>query len=242
MPGGYYSAIIQYYIEIKTAKNITLKGIGIMALSERMKVATKSKNLSMSVFTGHFSTGRSHSNYFIDITSQKSGLAEAKAVAASLAGEYKSNTLIDTVLCLDDTQVIATCLAEELVRNDYASINSNNSINILTPEQTAASQLLFRDNTAPMIRNKRVLILAATVVTGFTAKSAIDAVNYYGGQVAGIACIYSTVTECMGIPVKSAFNINDLPDYRSYSSFECPMCKAGQKIDALVNNYGISEL
>lgn len=213
-----------------------------MALSEGYKVVTKSKNLSMTVFRGHFSTGRCHSNYFIDITSQKSGLAEAKAIANALAAEYKSSTLIDTIICLDDTQVIATCLAEELVKPDYASINSNVAMSILTPEQTAASQLIFRDNTVPMIKNKRVLILAATVVSGFTAKTAIDAIRYYGGQVAGVACIYSGAAECMGVPITSVFNHDDLPDYQSYSSFECPFCKAGHKLDALVNNYGFSEL
>lgn len=213
-----------------------------MALNDSYKVAARSTHLFMSVFRGHFSTGRSHSNYYIDITSQKSNLSEAKAVARALAAEYKSSTLVDTIICLDDTQVIATCLAEELVKPDYASINSNGVIHIITPEQTSASQLLFRDNTAPMVKDKRVLILAASVVTGYTAKSAIDAIKYYGGQVAGIACIFATVDDCLGVPVNSAFNHKDLPDYKSYSSFECPLCKEGKKIDALVNNYGFSEL
>ena len=39
-----------------------------------------------------------------------------------------------------------------------------------------------------------------------------------------------------------ASNPNDLPDYESYDSHACPWCKAGQKIDALVNSFGYSSL
>ncbi len=212
-----------------------------MALNEVSKILSK-KGVSVSVYSGHFSTGRSHSNYFIDITAQKSKLSQAGEVARTLAAEYKGSALIDTIVCIDDTQVIATCLAQELIKPDYASINANGQIDILTPEQTSASLLLFRDNTAPMIRNKRVLVLAASVVTGYTIKSAIDAITYYGGQVAGAACIFTTINECNGVPITSIFNTADLPDYKTSSTLECTLCKTGHKIDALVNNYGFSEL
>ena len=33
----------------------------------------------------------------------------------------------------------------------------------------------------------------------------------------------------------------DLPDYESYSYAECPYCKAGRRIEALVNSYGYSK-
>ena len=35
---------------------------------------------------------------------------------------------------------------------------------------------------------------------------------------------------------------DDIPDYESYDYKECPYCKAGQKIDALVNSFGYSAL
>ena len=35
---------------------------------------------------------------------------------------------------------------------------------------------------------------------------------------------------------------NDLPDYKNYSSNDCPMCKKGEKIDALINCHGFSKL
>ena len=36
--------------------------------------------------------------------------------------------------------------------------------------------------------------------------------------------------------------VRSLPDYASFDSRDCPMCKAGQHIDALVNSFGYSAL
>ena len=86
------------------------------------------------------------------------------------------------------------------------------------------------------------MILAVSVASGKTVESAIDAVNYYGGKVSGISAIFSTSTECRGVPVRSVFDPNDLENYKCYPAHECPMCKAGQKLDALVNSHGFSKL
>ena len=42
--------------------------------------------------------------------------------------------------------------------------------------------------------------------------------------------------------VHSVFDTNDLPDYESYDFRDCPFCKAGRRIDALVNSFGYSSL
>ena len=70
----------------------------------------------------------------------------------------------------------------------------------------------------------------------------MEAVDYYGGIVAGITAIFATVDECAGHPVTSIFDPATLGDYQSFDSRDCPWCKAGQKIDALVNSYGYSSL
>ena len=93
-----------------------------------------------------------------------------------------------------------------------------------------------------MIEGKNVLILAASVVTGYTAKSAIEAISYYGGRVAGISSIFATQSSFMGYDVVSAFDPNDLPGYSTHTPGECPMCRQGQRIDGLVNSFGISKL
>jgi orotate phosphoribosyltransferase len=84
--------------------------------------------------------------------------------------------------------------------------------------------------------------LAASITTGYTVQAAIEAVEYYGGQVACLSSIFSTETEVSGHKVTSIFNPNNLPDYASYDSRECPMCRAGKRIDALVNSFGYSAL
>ena len=131
----------------------------------------------------------------------------------------------------------ARAAAAELVR-EYKST----TIYVVTPEHTTGSQLLFRENTAPMIAGKHVLVLAASVTTGFTVQGAVEAIRYYGGDPVGIASIFASVKECAGYPVASIFDTHDLPDYETYDSHSCPWCRQGKKIDALVNSFGYSSL
>ena len=207
-----------------------------------VKLPTNKSSLFLRVAKGHFATSHSHINYYIDVTTQKSRLSEAKAVAKELVAAYQHSTIVDTVLCLDGTQVIGTCLANELTKDGFANMNAHQTIYVITPEYTTGSQIILRDNLAPMVKGKHVLILAASVTTGYTAQAAVEAINYYGGQVVGIGAIFATQTECAGYPVTSIFNPNDLGDYQSYDSRDCPWCKQGKRIDALVNSFGYSSL
>ncbi len=213
-----------------------------MPTQDVMKINTKQQNLLLRVSKGHFATNHSHINYYIDVTMQKNRLSEAQAVAKELVSYYNTTTIVDTILCLDGTQVIGTCLAEELTRENFRNMNAHQTIYVVTPEHITGSQLIFRDNIIPMIEGKCVLILAASVTTGYTAQSAAEAVQYYGGMVTGIAAIFATADTCAGHPVRSVFNPNDLTDYASYAAHDCPLCKAGKKIDALVNSFGFSKL
>ncbi len=197
-------------------------------------------NVPLRVARGHFATNHSHINYYIDISYQKTRLKEAQDVAKMLAPHYRTIP-VDTVLCLDGTAVIGTCLARELV-NTPRGINEHRDISVLEPEYNANSQIIFRDNAQPLIRDKHVLILMASVTTGFTANRSIEAIRYYGGEAAGIAALYSTVPESAGILVHSVYDIRDLPNYASYDYRDCPYCKAGRRLDALVNSFGYSAL
>ena len=199
-------------------------------------------NVPLRVARGHFATNHSHINYYIDITFQKTRLSEAKAVAKQLVDHFNTTTLVDTILCLDGTAVIGTCLADELTRSGFHSINAHNTIYVLEPEYNGNSQMIFRDNVQPMIKGKHVLVLMASVTTGFTAKRSLEAIDYYGGQVVGVASLYSAVKEVGGYEVQSVYNVDDIPDYASYDYRECPFCKEGKKIDALVNSFGFSKL
>lgn len=207
-----------------------------------MKYKTKKSNLHLRVAKGHFVMGSTHSNYYIDVVSQKARLSEAKAVAKELSSYYYADTVVDTILCVDGTEVIGTCLADYLTKADFINMNAHKTIYVVTPEITSANQFLFRDNIIPMISGKNVLILSVSIASGKTAQAAVDAVKYYGGTVSGICSIFSTEAQCGSLPVRSVFDPNDLSDYGIYLSHECPMCKAGQKIDALVNSHGFSKL
>ena len=129
-----------------------------------------------------------------------------------------------------------------LTKSGFANMNAHQTIYVVTPEHTTGSQLLFRENTAPMISGKHILVLAASVTTGYTVQGAIEAIRYYGGEAVGIAAIFASVNECAGYPVASIFNTHDLPDYETHDSHSCPWCKQGKKIDALVNSFGYSSL
>ncbi|MBQ4071569.1 MAG: phosphoribosyltransferase [Clostridia bacterium] len=213
-----------------------------MPFENAYKIRTKKDNLLLRVAPGHFATSHSHINYFIDVTMQKTRLSEAKAVAEELVSYYNTTTVIDTILCLDGTQVIGTCIADELTKGNYINLNAHKTIYVVAPEYTSSSQIIFRDSLIPMVENKNVLILAASVTTGYTTKSAVEAINYYRGKVAGVASIFATVDSCMGYDVHSVFDPKDLPGYATYPYHECPMCRQGKKIDALVNSFGYSKL
>ncbi|MBQ8159203.1 MAG: orotate phosphoribosyltransferase [Clostridia bacterium] len=205
-----------------------------------MVLPNPNTSLPFRVARGHFATSHSHINYYIDLTMTKHRLSEAREAAIELCSKMKTTTVIDTILCLDGTEVVGACMASELSRYGFMNMNSHRTIYVVTPEHTSGSQLIFRDNTAPMIVGKHVLILAASVTTGYTAQAAVEAVRYYSGIPAGICSIFASADECEGFPIVSIFKKDILDDYESTSSHDCPLCRAGKKLDAMVNSHGIS--
>lgn len=206
------------------------------------QLTTQKGKVPLKIARGHFATNHSHINYYIDITNQKCCLSDANECARELVSHFINDTPVDTVLCLDGTAVLGACVASELTKTGFQTINMHQSIYVFQPEYNSNSQIIFRDNVRPMIHNKHVLVLMASVSTGFTAKKAVEAIGYYGGHVAGVAAIYRAVDEVEGYPVRSIYSVSDLPDYASYDYRECPLCKQGEKLDALVNSYGYSAL
>lgn len=163
-------------------------------------------DVTLRVAQGHFATRHSHTNYFIDVTNQQSCLQEAEAVAQQLAQNNLSYTMIDTILCMDGTRVIGTCLARQLTQGGYRSINAGKEIYLLRENVSLDGKLIFRDNARFMLEGKNVLILLASITTGSTVQKGMRCVRYYGGNVAGVASIYSHLKEVDGTPVISLFN------------------------------------
>ncbi len=208
-------------------------------MEERMiKLYAKNTSVPLKVVPGHFATNHSHINYYIDMTTLKANLPEAREIAKVLAGKFIAQT-IETVVCLDGTQVLGTLLADELCKG---GMNAQTPICVVTPETNGTSQLIFRDNIQPMIQGRHVLVLMASVTTGITIRKAAECVTYYGGIMAGAASIFSDVKQVEGCEVHAAFHLEDIPDYRSYPAAECPLCKEHKPLDALVNSFGYSKL
>lgn len=199
-------------------------------------------DVTLRVAQGHFATRNSHINYFIDVTRQQSCLQEAEAVAQQLAQRIKASMLVDTVLSMDGTRVIGTCLARQLSQSGYSSVNAGKEIYILRENLSSDGKLIFRDNARFMLEGKNILLLLASITTGSTVEKGMRCVSYYGGNVAGVASIYSNLKEVNGVPVLSLFNTEDLPDYASYAPDKCPLCQQGKEVDAVVDKYGYSML
>ena len=100
-----------------------------------VKLPTGKPNLQLRVSKGHYATSHSHINYYIDVTLTKFRLSEARAAAAELVRAYKSTTIVDTILCLDGTEVIGACMASELTKAGYTNMNAHQTIYVVTPGQ-----------------------------------------------------------------------------------------------------------
>ena len=207
------------------------------------KLPVRKSNVALRVSKGHFATNHSHINYLIDVTFQKSRLSEAQAVAKALVKQYVTSTIVDTIVCLDGMQVVGACLAEELTKAGFMSINAHQTIYIITPELNSESQFLFRENLQPMLASKHVLILMASVTTGLTISKSMECVRYYGGKVVGVSAIYSaTDMAADGTRINALFHLWDLPDYASYHAQDCHMCRQGNKVHSRVTGNGYSSL
>jgi len=198
--------------------------------------------LEVSVFQGHFATRHSHNSHYIDITRMKHEFTMAREAAMTLAQNYAYDKGVDTIVCLDGSEVIGAFLARHLAKKEVFSVNSSKNINVVTPEYDSNGQLIFRDNLAPMVSGKNVLILISTVNSGKTVARCLECVQYYGGHVQGIAAVFTMLEQVGDIPVYSVFTPADIPGYASYQPKQCPMCQKGQRIDALANSFGFSQL
>ncbi|MCD8153753.1 MAG: orotate phosphoribosyltransferase [Clostridiales bacterium] len=210
---------------------------------KQFKISARTDNrIELRIIPGHFATPQSHITHYLDITMMKSRCSEAQRVARDLSHIYVASTPVDTIICMDGMEVVGAFLAQELTKAGVVSMNAHQTMYITTPEYNSMGQILFRDNTEMMVRNKNILILNGSITTGKTLYTAIESILYYGGRIRAITAIFSAVNKVADVPVYSIFQQKDVPSYQTYSSSRCPLCQAGQKIDALVNGYGYSKL
>ena len=202
----------------------------------RSKVNPKAR---IKVMEGHFATSHSHINTYIDMSTVKCRHNNARETAKTLAEKYVTTLSVDTIICLDGTEMIGAYMAEILSDNSVMSLNSGKNISVVTPEM---GQMIFRDNTQRMIKNMQVLLLVASATTGKTIDRAVECIEYYEGSVCGISAIFSAAKESHGLEINTIFTDRDLPEYRAYSHADCPYCKQKMRVEAIVNSYGYSKL
>ncbi len=195
--------------------------------------ARGNKEVKMSIIPGHFVTNHSHVSHYIDLTGLKCRQAMASGAAKELARSL-AGVPIDTIICLEGSEMVGAYLAQEL--------SGEHELFMLTPELNANNQMIFRDNTQRMVWGKNVLLLMASVSTGKTINRAVECLRYYNGQLAGVAALFSAVHEMNGMPVHAVFSDEDLQDYHTYAPSDCMMCQKGQKMDAIINSFGYSKI
>ena len=202
----------------------------------------KNKDVVLRYIPGHFITPNSHVNYYMDLTDMKSRQREARATGEELAEMYLASDVIDTILCLNSTEVVGAYMANKLTKAGIISANRHQTMYITTPEYNTSGQMMFRENNRHMINGKKVLVLIDTATTGSTLKSAIGSIRFYGGTPVGISAIFSVATNVDGIQIRSLFSTRDLPDYAGYRADSCPLCSGGVRVDAICNGFGYSSI
>ena len=210
-------------------------------MQEVVRIESKvNPNVALRVIPGHFATPNSHVNYYLDMTPLKTSQREAAAVAAELAKQISATMEVDTIVCMDGCETVGSYLAERLTEAGTYSMNANRPMYIITPEFGTSGHMLFRENLKPVVREKKVLLLMASITTGQTIVQAVRALGYYGASISGISAIFSAASSIAGIKISSLFSLADLPDYRKYEPENCSLCKAKKPIDAFANAYGYS--
>ena len=237
-------------------------------MKEPMKVYSKEyPKLYLNVTPGHFASDRFHINYYIDMTSLKMRQINAKEVAKAMSKRYVrkvdisgNNRLIDemakqmaaqsasvspadTIISIDGRERLAAHSAQESPTARVHTTTQHHSCYVITPEFDRSGQMIVRENIAPMIKGRHVLVILATAMSGRTISKSIRCITSYGGIVEGISVIFSNnVNEIDGHRVYSIFDHDDLPDFKLSLPEECEDCQNNVPLDAIVNSYGYEKL
>jgi len=205
-------------------------------------ILEKNPIISIRITPGHFSTSFNHTNYYLDVSTLKANAFIARDVARELAAPYISTAIVDTIVCMENTKVIGAFLAQELLQEGTAVMNSGSDIHVVTPMNSIDGKMIFYDNELEWISNRHILLLTASVSSGRTLERALECLSYYNGILAGISALFVFSGVMDHLKIHSLFTSDDMPGYKVHSINNCEMCKAGQKLDALVSSEGYKKI
>jgi len=205
-------------------------------------ISARNAKISVQVAAGHFATSSAHRSHYIDIFNLKSSSSIARIAAREMSSAYLANTLVDVIVHMDGTEVLAAYLAEELLQPGSGVMNEGGEIYIVTPMIRADGRFIFHQSVREKLVNKNVVLMVASMSTGATANKVLECLTYYGCKLVGISAVFSAVPEVDGLKIHSLFSTEEIPDYRFCVPSECEMCKEGRKLDAVFNSEGYTEL
>ncbi|NLK44795.1 MAG: phosphoribosyltransferase [Tissierellia bacterium] len=214
-------------------------------MENRAFTVSLSKNpvVKMDVIPGHFSTKHYHVSHYLGLGNLKNNVKVARDVAVEMALPYLTSTLVDTIVCIEGTDVIGAYMAKELLQEGASVVNAGRDIYVLTPTVNINRKLVFQTNTQELIYNKNIILLVSLMARGVTVNSVLECLAYYGGRVVGISTLFNTLPEnhdygnrtiFKNIEVHSLFTDKDIPGYKISSPGECEACKEGRGLDAIV--------
>ena len=201
---------------------------------------TKNPLISIKVIPGHFTTSNIHISHYLDMSNMKSTASIARDVAREMAIPYLSSTIVNTIVCMERTVVIGAYLAQELMQPGTAVVNSGSEIHVVAPLNNVSGKLVFQESSLGWISNQSIILLVASVSSNRTVNSALECLEYYNGRVVGISALF--VASPSEKRIHSLFTADDIPGYKMYTPAECEMCKAGQKLDAIINSEGYTRI
>ncbi|MDR0324863.1 MAG: hypothetical protein LBI19_02040 [Oscillospiraceae bacterium] len=201
----------------------------------------KNPMITLRVIPGHFTTSNFHISHFLDVSSMKSNATVARNVAHELAMPYLASAQIDTIVCLERTEVIGAYLAEELKESGVTAIGGGD-ISIITPIANNIGSLSFQSSMVGLLSGRNVLLLTTSISSGRTLDSALDCLAYYRSNIVGISALFLVSSANPELRVNALFTSDDIPGYQFYSSRNCDMCRAGQSLDALISSEGFTKI
>ena len=207
----------------------------------------KNPLIAMKAIPGHFTTSNSHVSHFLDLNDMRSNAIIARDVAEELAVPYLSGTLIETIVCMERTEVVGAYLAEELLEQGILPLENSGDIHVVTPINIANGNLIFQSSTIQWVTNKCILLLVASISSGITVKKALECITFYGGNVVGISALFRSLDEGQVCEnqfgkINALFTSEDIPGYKIWNTNDCELCKEGRKLDAIVSSEGYTEL
>ncbi|MCL2766360.1 MAG: hypothetical protein FWD21_01575 [Peptococcaceae bacterium] len=214
-----------------------------MANDEKFRISLdKNPSIVAEVVPGHFTTGYYHANYYLDVSKLKASALVARDVARELAIPYIARTTVETIVCMDNTEVIGAYLAEELLEHGALIINSGGEIHVVTPMGSSLGKFVFQDSVLDWLYERDIVLLTATISSGRTVNSALECISYYGGNVVGISTLFMTSHDWTERAVHPLFTVEDIPGFKQFLPADCEICKSGQSLDAIISSEGYTKI